>query len=95
MAWIFQKIENIKNSVFYDLESSLSWELNMQKYNQLIKENIDWKLYVQYCIWQCDLYVDVDLIVTTIQSIYGKEIDETTIITYMDSVAENHHIFVF
>lgn len=95
MAWIFKPIEDIKKEVFDELESTLSMQCKIGKYNQLMKERVDWTLYVRYCIYQCDVYVDVFSIVVCTQHIYGEQISEREITDCIEKNIEKHHILTY
>ena len=89
------ELEDIKKEVFDELESTLSMQCKIGKYNQLMKERVDWTLYVRYCIYQCDVYVDVFSIVVCTQHIYGEQISEREIMDCIEKNIEKHHILTY
>lgn len=95
MAWIFKPIEDIKKEVFDELESTLSMRCKIGKYNQRLKEKVDWTLFVRYCIYQCDVYVDVFSIVVCTQHIYGEQLGEKEITDYVKKNIEKHQILTY
>ena len=71
MAWIFQQIKDIKDDVLYgNMSSGKSTAESIRLYNEALRRKVRPELYVRYCIWQCDVYVDVPMIQVATCNVY-------------------------
>ena len=89
MAWIFQPIKDCKQRAIYDHPEAPVWE-RTREYNRQLRENVEPELYVRYCIWQCDIYVDTTMIIVATQNVY-PDVSAATIMGWIDKHKEEHH----
>lgn len=56
--WIFQDIENISIE-YYDKAKKIGLEPAWQWFNSELRAKIDPEIYLQYLVWQFDIYIDM------------------------------------
>lgn len=72
MAWIFEKIEDLRRDVLkYDVK-------NISAYNAALRKHVEPKTYVLYIFNTFDVYVDVTMITVCALNVY-PDLDATTV----------------
>ena len=89
MATIFQPILDCKQRAIYANPAAPIKE-RIAEYNRELRKSVEPELYVQYCISQCDIYVDTTMIIVTTQHVY-PEVSEKTILRWIGKHKEPHH----
>lgn len=94
MSWIFQKIVDIKNVELYGgMRSGLSLSEATKNYNETLRKNVDAETYVRYCLYQCDIYVDVTCIQVAAKNVY-RNITDKQVVTWLNKHKKKHHILI-
>lgn len=73
MSWKFKPIEDARKNVLYAKTGTLKERI--ANYNEHLRENVGWELYVAYLVHTFDVYVDAQMIVTVTQHVYGDSLD--------------------
>lgn len=89
MAWIFQPIKDCKERALYAYPTAPIKE-RIDEYNRQLRKCVEPELYVRYCIYQCDIYVDTTMIIVATQNVY-PDLSAETIYGWIDKYKEPHH----
>jgi hypothetical protein len=91
--WIFQDIKDIHDEVFNSQKGESIGE-KIVRYNKRLREKISPEIYVRYCIWQCDIYVDVFSIIVATQNVYPN-VTKAQIECWIEQHKEQHHCLTY
>ena len=89
--WIFQTIMDLRNKFLYSSDEQV--QEKMKKYNAALRACVKPELYTQYLLWQCDIYVDLQMIEIVVKHIY-KDVTTEQVDEWVRLHKEEHHVLV-
>lgn len=93
--WIFQDIKDAQRDVLYRTTSDAPMQEmadNMKAYYEVLREKVAPKTYVRYELWTCDIFVDVQYIISVTKAIYKDKVTRDQIMSWICKYKEDHHV---
>lgn len=89
MENIFKPILDLKSKILYR-DSATDIRVRIAEYNAALRKNVSPKLFVRYCISQCDIYVDMTMITVATRNVY-PDVAVKAVRSWILKYKEPHH----